>query len=103
MILLLLIPLALFPDNSTDGVAYLVGAGGAEIGAQVMDLFIADDVPFVGREILKITGGLVASALFHVALRNHFSTESENGWVATGRGHWMLLRVSFDLIKLKLD
>ena len=103
MILLLLIPLTIFPDNSTDGVAYLVGAGGAEIGAQITELFIDKDAPFVCRETLKIFGGLATSAVFHFALRKHFSTEREDRWVMTGRGHWILARVSFDIIKWRFD
>ena len=99
MIILLLLSINLFPSNSRDGVAYLVGAGGAEIGAQVVDLFLDDDMAFVGRETMRVFGGLLTSAVFHYALRKHFSTDREDAWVQCGRGHWIVARVSFDLIK----
>ena len=98
MIALLIISINLFPDCNAEAVPYLIGAGGAEIGAQITDLCLDDDMPFAGRECLKVFGGLITSACFHYTLRHHFEG-NEGAWCQVGRGHFIVFRVGFDTIR----
>lgn len=94
--LFILLPIILaaemFPSNSADFTAYAIGFGGGEAGYLLTDLFT--DNPY-----LRIVGGIGGSILAHVVFSQHFSTDGEQSWVGVGRGHWIGIRISYDMIK----
>lgn len=99
ILLIFLIGIQIFPNNSQDGVAYLVGVGGAECGYVLADLALERvDMSYTGKEVTKIFVGLIASGVTQYLLRNHFEG-GENNWVSVGRGHFIVVRTSISVIK----
>ena len=103
MLLLLLISLTIFPDNSTDFTAYALPMAGGQLGYEITELAIPKDWSNLQRETTKIAVGLVSACATHYLFRKHLSTEHEHAWANTGKGHWLIFRISYSLIKFNID
>lgn len=82
----------MFPSNSADFTAYAIGFGGGETGYLLTNLF-------TDNAYLRIVGGIGGSILAHAFFNGHFSTDGEQNWVGVGRGHWIGMRITYDMIK----
>lgn len=74
---------------------------GAECGYEVSDILINAINPKLGqveKSAIGVTAGLLTSALTQYLLHDHYEPE-EVPFCATGRGHWLVLRISVDAIK----
>ena len=95
-LLFILLPLILtaemFPSNSADFTAYAIGFGGGEAGYLLTNLF-------TDNAYLRIIGGIGGSILSHAIFSHHFSTDGEQNWAGVGRGHWIGMRITYDMIK----
>ena len=101
MLLIFLIGVQIFPSNSQEFTAYGTVAMGAEVGYEISDVIINAINPKLKqweKSAISIPVGILTSALTQYLLRNHYEPD-ETSFCALGRGHWIILRVSVDVIK----
>jgi hypothetical protein len=95
-LLIALIGLQVFPDNSQNFTAYAITGAGSVITCQsIYFTEIALGVDKSEAPYFAVFGGLLGGCVCHYLFRNHFSTDIEHDWATVGKGHGLIFNIGW--------